>query len=89
MKLIYTSTLDRAQRLSPAFPHMTPKIADFSPLDFRFLSADAIDTNLVFPPSVLSNLHRNEAQLYIESSVWATSKWYLWLHWFRDASFSG
>ncbi|GFV11340.1 hypothetical protein TNCV_3724291 [Trichonephila clavipes] len=57
--------------LSPAFL-MTPKIADFSPFDFRF-SADAIDTNPVFPPWFCQTLHRNEAQLYIEYSQ-ATSK---------------
>ncbi|GFR21220.1 hypothetical protein TNCT_125581 [Trichonephila clavata] len=67
MKLIATPTLDRAQRFVSSIPHVTPKIAHFSPLDFP---ADAIDTKPVFPPSALSNLHRNEAQLYIESSVY-------------------
>ncbi|GFR29755.1 hypothetical protein TNCT_699531 [Trichonephila clavata] len=63
MKLIATSALDRAQSFVSSISHVTPKIAHFSP-------PDAIDTKSVFPPSVLSNLHRNEAQLYIESSVY-------------------
>ncbi|GFT84909.1 hypothetical protein TNCV_2507441 [Trichonephila clavipes] len=69
MKLICTSTLDRAQSLVSSIPHVTPKISDFSPLDFRFLCRRELIRNR-FSSSVLTNLHRNEAQLYIESSVY-------------------
>ncbi|GFV26636.1 hypothetical protein TNCV_4059601 [Trichonephila clavipes] len=68
MKLISTSTLDWVQRFVSSIPHVTPKIA-ISHLSIFGFSADAIDAKSVFPPPILSNLHRNEAQLYIESSV--------------------
>ncbi|GFR31332.1 uncharacterized protein TNCT_518221 [Trichonephila clavata] len=64
MKLIAISTLDRAQRFVSSIPHVTPKIAHFLPLDFRFFCRRDWDTK-----PVLSNLHQNEAQLYIKSSV--------------------
>ncbi|GFT35071.1 hypothetical protein TNCV_1225891 [Trichonephila clavipes] len=38
---------------------------------------DVIDMKPVFPPSVLSNLHWNEVQLYIESSVYGYIEMFL------------
>ncbi|GFX14278.1 hypothetical protein TNCV_1767721 [Trichonephila clavipes] len=69
MKLICTSTLDRVQRLVSSIPPRDTKNR-FLISRFSVSLQTRVDTKPVFLPRFLSNLHRNEAQLYIESSVY-------------------